>query len=205
MGKKQSNQYVDSSGLDDDIEKRIDKAMKPWRYFFYGLGGFIIIVVGWGLIDKKGLISQIHNTIFHADEALIKTIADSSFQRKSWITAYQERIVLTADEGDDGKYESLEVPFHSKKGQDVEIYLQEAKNVFGNRKYQVMVDDKPFAIDPDSHFFITDKLDYESHADIHKLKFSLIRAEDETIEHYRDGRLQVIYCVILVHGKPSMK
>lgn len=190
---------------DEDIDKRIDKALKPLRYFGYGLASFLVVVVSWGLIDKKGLVTKVHNEIFHADESLIRSIADSSFQKKSWITAYQERVVLTASEGDNGKYESLEVPFHSKKGQDVEIYLQEAKNLFGNRKYQLLVDDKPFAINPDSHFFITNRLDYETHADIHKLKFSLIRDEDETIEHYQDGRLQVIYCVILVHGIPYLK
>jgi hypothetical protein len=204
MSKKQPTPG-DPPASDDDLDKRISKAIRPYLYFASGVSFFIVVAVTWGLIDKKGLVTQVHNGIFHADEALIKSIAESSFQKKSWITAYQERIVLTAGEGDDGKYESVEVPFHSKLGQDVEIYLQEAKNVFGNRKYQLLVDDQPFAIDPDSHFFITNKLDYESHADIHKLKFSLIRTDEETIEHYRDGRLQVIYCVILVHGKPTLQ
>lgn len=191
------------SGPEEELDKLFENKIKPYKYFALGLTCFVVIAISWSLIDKKSLVVRIHNEIFHPDEEIIKSVADSTFRKESWITAYQERIVLTASIGDDGKFESVEVPFHTKKNQRVEVYLEETKNSFGNRKYQILIDDRPIAVDPSPHLFLTDVLDYERHADIHKLKFSLIRDETESDEHYRDGRLQIIYCVILVHGKPS--
>ena len=175
-----------------EIDGRIGSIQTKARYFLYGLGGFLTLLLIVGLLDQGDILRSLHDAAFPPVSASDVAISYEGFIELQW---------------DDPRKQSHSVHFYAKPGQPVSIYLKANHRFAGNfeeRKVLVTLDGNDIGA-PATQFSggfmnVTDVLqfkpDLQLGQDVHWINFAL---DDTQAEDLSDE--VTIVCIVLVYGR----
>lgn len=179
------------------VEATVDRAVKEWlakaRWFLYGFGLLLVLLVANGLMARRALIEILHDQVFSFEESLTDAL------RGEVTVSYSSTFILSPKQG----LETVGLRFYAHPSQTASAHV-EIQHFGAGERFDVKI-----AIDDSTEALYQGHADWDhtipelplasghGRFDEHELHFQVVQGQDTA----RDEAL--VKCLINVKGLPE--